>query len=182
MSTLKVTIEMLQARGHTNIQACQTIEEVVENITEGRFIVCGGGEKVIHVFFHNEDRVGVKQLRSWVESSNADNIVVVSYEGPTAFTRKESENNYTQVQFFLFRDLCVNITKHVLVPRHEKVSGNQLPFDLSESMDEIPSLYSNDKVAQFYAFDVGDLIRITRTAGVQEPVYYYRRVRAPPSL
>lgn len=181
MSTLKTIIEMLTDRGYQNIQACQTVEEVTEHMTESRFIVCGGGRQTVHVYFHNEDRVGVKQLRSWVEASNVDSIIVVSLDGPTSFTRRESEQNYHQVQFFLFRDLCVNITKHVLVPKHEKVTRDELPFELSESMDEVPTFYTTDKVVQYYAFQVGDIVRITRTAGVQEPVFYFRIVRSPPA-
>lgn len=181
MSTLKVTIEMLQDRGYTNIQACQTVEEITENMIEGHYIVCGGGRKLIQVFFHNEDRVGVKQLRLWVEGSSADNIIVVSLEGPTAFTRREADQNYKQVQFFLFKELCVNITKHCLVPFHEKIQMDKLPLELSSTMDELPSLYTTDKVAQYYAFQPNDLIRITRTAGVQEPVFYYRMMRNPPA-
>ena len=181
MTVLKTTIEMLKDRKYVNIQACQTLEEVVHNMTESRCIVCGYGERVIHVYFHNEDRVGVKQLRTWIETSTADNLIVVSLDGPTAFTRKEAEQNYKQVQFFLFRDLCVNITKHMLVPVHEKVSSDALPLKLSASMSELPGLWTTDRVAQYYAYEPGDIIRITRTAGVQEPVYYYRIVCSPPA-
>lgn len=181
LSTLKTTIEMLQNRGYNSIQACQSIDEVVENMTEGRCIIYGNGRRTIQVFFHNEDRVGVKQLRTWVETTPADNVIIISLEGPTAFTRREAEQTYPQVQFFLFRDLCVNITKHVLVPLHEKVMASELPFELSSARTEVPSLYSTDRVAQYYAFQVGDIIRITRTAGVQEPVFYYRILRAPPA-
>lgn len=172
---------MLTDRGYTNIQACQSIDEVVENMTEMRCIICGSGRRTIQVFFHNEDRVGVKQLRNWVETTTADGVIIVSLEGATAFTRREAEQNYPQVQFFLFRELCVNITKHVLVPVHKKVAPTDLPFDLSKNRDEVPSLYSSDRVAQYYAFQTGDIIRITRTAGVQEPVYYYRILRPPPA-
>lgn len=182
MTTLRTVIEMLDDRNYINIQACQTIEEVVHNMKEGRCIAYGTqGSSVIQVFFHNEDRVGVKQLRTWVESTSADSIVIVSLEGPTAFTRREADQNYSKIQFFLFRDLCVNITKHILVPRHEKIPLSQVPFDISSSMDEVPSLYSTDRVAQYYSYKPDDIIRITRTAGVQEPVYYYRILRHPPS-
>lgn len=181
LSTLRTTIEMLQDRGYNSIQACQSIDEIVENMTENRCIVCGNGRRTIQVFFHNEDRVGVKQLRSWVETTQADGVIIVSLEGPTAFTRREAEQNYPHVQFFSFRELCVNITKHVLVPKHEKVSIDDLPFELSKNCYEVPSLYSTDRVAQYYAFQTGDIIRITRTAGVQEPVFYYRILRQPPA-
>lgn len=172
---------MLKDRGYTNIQCCQTLEEVTQNMSENRHIVYGGGSKIIHVYFHNEDRVGVKQLRTWIENSTADNIIVISLEGPTAFTRKEAEINYPHVQFFLFRELCVNITKHVLVPKHEKTTLSELPFTTSASGNEVPSLYTTDKISQYYAYEPGDVIRITRTVGTQEPVYYYRIVVPPPS-
>lgn len=181
-SVLKTTIEMLKDRNYEHIQACQTIDEVVQNMNDNRFIVCGNGTQVVHVFFHNDERLGVKQLRSWVEQSAADNIIVVSLDGPTAFTRKEAENQFPHVQFFLFKDLCVNITRHCLVPKHEKIeSTSDLPLPFTTSKNELPGLYTTDKVAQYYAYAPGDVIRITRTAGVQEPVYYYRMVRLPPN-
>lgn len=180
--TLTTVIEMLKDRGYSNIKSCQTFDEIVQNMTDLRYIVCGTMDKsFINVFFHNEERVGVRQLRQWVESSTADRIIVVSLDGPTAFTRKEAEQNYKQVQFFTFRDLCVNITRHTLVPKHERIDGAKLPLGLTESKAELPILYTNDRIAQYYAFAPGDVVRITRTAGVQEPVYYYRIVRTSAS-
>lgn len=182
MATLRTTIEMLNDRGYANIQACQSIEEIRTHMTENRYVVSGGRESVLHVFFHNEDRVGVKQLRTWVESSNADRIVVVSLEGPTSFTKREADTNYPQVQFFLFRELCVNITKHTMVPKHRRLPDkSHVPVELSASCGELPVLFTTDRVAQYYGFEVGDLIQITRTVGSQEPVYYYRIVRRPPA-
>lgn len=169
---------MLKDRGYVNIQACQTIEEISQNMVESRYIVSGSGGESIQVFFHNEDRVGVKQLRTWVENCMADKIIIVSLEGPTAFTRKEAESSYENVQFFTFRELCVNIMHHMLVPKHEKVTEDEIPYRLSASRAELPTLSTADKVAQYYAYEPGDIIRITRTAGVQEPIYFYRIVRS----
>lgn len=181
-NSLKTMIEMLKDRGHTNIQSCQTLEEITQNMTDNRYVVCGGGETQVQVFFHNEERVGVKQLRSWVETSTADAIIIVSLDGPTAFTRKEAEQNYPHVQFFTFRDVCVNITKHHLVPKHEKVTdASSMRLKTSESKNELPVLYTTDKIAQYYAYAPGDVVRITRTVGVQEPVFFYRLITAPPA-
>jgi len=179
MATLKTSIEMLKDRGYTNIQSCQTLDEVKQGMCESRCIVCGNGDRSVHIYFHNEDRVGVKQLRSWVESSTADNVIVVSLEGPTAFTRKEAETQCPHVRFFLFSQLCVNITKHSLVPKHEKVSA--LPMTLSAEMTEVPSLFTTDAVCQYYGYEPQSIIRITRTVGAHEPMYYYRIVRRPPA-
>ena len=178
MAILRTTIEMLRDRGYSNVQACQSVDQVISNMSDSRHIVSGSGPNVIHVFFHNEERVGVKTLRTWVENSVADRIIVASLEGPTAFTRKEAEQYYKQVQFFMFRDLCVNITKHTLVPLHEKITKEMVPVKVSN--EQMPQLWTNDKVSQYYAFEVGDIVRITRTCGTQEPIYYYRIVRSPP--
>lgn len=177
IKTLTTCIEMLKDRGYVHIQACQTVDEITQNMVDARYIVCGAGEETIQVFFHNEDRVGVKQLRAWVEGSMADKIIIVSLEGPTAFTRKEAEQSYDKVQFFTFRELCVNIMHHMLVPKHEKVCEADVPYRLSASRAELPILATSDKVAQYFAYEPGDIIRITRTAGVQEPIYFYRIVR-----
>lgn len=181
-NSLKTMIEMLKDRGYSNIQSCQTLEEITQNMTDNRYVVCGGGETHVQVFFHNEERVGVKQLRSWVETSTAEAIIIVSLDGPTAFTRKEAEQSYPHVQFFTFRDVCVNITKHQLVPKHEKVTDpSSIRLKTSESKNELPVLYTTDRIAQYYAYAPGDVVRITRTVGVQEPVFFYRLITAPPA-
>ena len=171
MRSLKTCIEMLQDRGYTSIQACQTVEEVQQNMLDAKPIVCGYGPAALHVFFHGEERVGVKQLRSGVASSSADWIVIVSLDGPTAFTRKEAEAQHPHVQFFGFKDVCVNVTKHELVPRHRAVEYSDHPAD------DLPVLLTTDKVCQYYAFAPGTVVEVTRTAGVQTPTPYYRIVK-----
>lgn len=173
---LGVVLEMLRDRGYEHLQACQTVAEVVQNMEDNAHIVFGSkGETTLAVFFYGDERVGVKQLRQWVESSVADRLIVLSLDGPTAFTKREAEHHHPQVQFFTYEQLCVNITRHSLVSKHERIDA--LPAQLEPSA--LPVLYTTDRVAQYYAFEPGDLVRITRTAGVQEPCYYYRRVQVP---
>ena len=178
---MKTLIEMLRDRGYVDIQTCQTVEEAFESMTALRPLMQAvGNDRLVRVHFHNEERVGVKQLRAWTENAGNDAIIVVSLDGPTSFTRKEAEEKNPNVSFFLFRDLCVNITRHELVPRHERIPRSTLPLDGS-SVDALPVLYTTDRVAQYYDFRPDDIVRITRTAGVQEPVYYYRILRVPPA-
>lgn len=178
---------MLKDRGLDFVQACQTIDEVTQNMLEGRPVVTASSERSetghshTCIYFHNEDRVGVKALRQWIEASVADEIIVVSLDGPTAFTRKEAEQTCPQVQFFQFRDLCVNITHHILVPKHQRITEKDIPLELSSTKHELPMLWTSDKVAQYYAYKPGDIVRITRIVGTQEPVHYYRIVRNPPA-
>jgi len=122
-------------------------------------------------------------MRIWNEAYPENQIIIVSLEGPTAFTKKEAENNYPNIQFFLFQQLCVNITKHALVPKHECLG----PTERSNMKirvfhdEEWPKLYTSDPIAQYYNYKAGDLIKITRTVGYPEPVYFYRLVCSAPS-
>ena len=139
------------------------------------------GNDSIIVFFHNEERIGVKQLRNWSEDNMGSKLIIVSLEGPTAFTKKEADQNYPNVQFFTFQNMSVNITKHTLVPKHEKITYDSIKHLYAvNSSEEWPKLYRPDPISQYYNFKDGDLIRISRTLGYPEPVYYYRLVCNPP--
>lgn len=179
VKTLTTCLQMLNDRQCTNLQACQTVDEITQQMLESKHVVTGitNSKRAIKIFFHNEERVGVKQLRAWTDQCGEDAIIIVSLDGPTAFTRKEADNAQLNVQFFTFQELCVNITRHILVPSHEKISKEQLPINITKNCAELPILATTDKVSQYYAYQPGDIIRITRTSGVQEPVYYYRIVR-----
>jgi len=153
---------------------------------ENEHVLCGTkDEKHTFVYFHNEERIGVKQLRLWNEIHADCNVIIVSLEGPTAFTKKEADQNYENIQFFLFKDLCVNITKHAIVPKHELLDTTEVQkinYQISDNGSEWPKLYTTDAISQYYNFKPGNLIRITRTIGTQEPVYYYRLVCTPPIM
>ena len=135
------------------------------------------------VFFHNEERVGVKYMRNLTEQHPNHTIIIVSLEGPTSFTKREADHSCPNIQFFLFKELCVNISRHCLVPKHEKLSKeavSKLNYTISPSSNEWPKLYTTDKISQYYHYQTGDIIRITRTMGYPEPVYFYRLVCNPP--
>ena len=182
---IRTVVEMLKDRGYSVSNDCRTVGDITYKMQENDIIVFGEQENKpnIVVYFHNEERIGVKQLREWNESFSDSDIIIVSLEGPTAFTKKEVDQHYPNVQFFLYENLCINITKHHLVPRHEKIQ----PEDIKKlnikvkNNEEWPKIYVSDPVVQYYDFKPGDLIRITRTIGYPEPIYYYRLVCSTPS-
>lgn len=183
-NVLRVSGEMLVDRGFALTYTAASIADLLARMGNSDAIIEAyreeeGATKCVLVFFHNEDRVGIKQLRMWRERDADAKLIIVSTEGPTAFTRKEADGNDGNVEFFNFKQLCVNITRHRLVPRHQKVSADQVPYDIRG--EEWPKLYTNDAVASYYAFRPGDIIRVTRTIGYPEPVVYYRKVCVAPN-
>ena len=114
----------------------------------------------------------MKYARSVLDDcqSRESRAVVVSVDGPTPFTRKECDGK--PIQFFLARDVCVDIVDHCLVPLHEAVSDPP-PGVLPE---ELPRMEQTDKVAQYYDWQPGTIVKITRVFGGSEPIPFYRIV------
>lgn len=177
--------EMLHDRGLVNIQGISHYTQAVQCFQDSSLVLtgmCSETSETTSVFFHNEDRVGVKQLRAWCEQSSSQTLIIVSLEGPTSFTRKETEQYERNVHFFTFKELCVNITRHALVPKHEKVNSEEKTTNLFlKHPEDLPRLYSNDKVSLYYDYQPGDIIKITRTVAYSEPFVYYRLVVPPVS-
>ena len=175
---VEVSRTMIVARGAVDIS---TVPDPIESITnETGHVLCGvssDGQKRWDVYIHNEERVGVKYARSIVEECErhdgvVSDAIIVSIEGPTPFTRRECEGK--RVQFFLARDMCVNIVDHSLVPKHEAVA--EPPPGVK--VEELPRMELSDKIAQYYDWRPGQVVRITRVFGGHEPIPYYRVVVA----
>lgn len=182
--TMKTLKEMLVDRGFSEfIYTCKTVEEIEEAIKQSNnilHVLNPVSHQEIKVFFCSDEKVGVKHLRMWSEQNDDDNtsIIIVSLDGPTAFTKKEteSENCKSNVQFFTFMDLSVNVSKHVLVPKHVKVDKVPEINGFTIEKNDLPKLSVTDKICQYYSFQSGDIIEITRTCGTQQPQKYYRIV------
>ena len=65
------------------------------------------------------------------------------------------------------------MTHHNLVPKHRCV----VDYD-AHPVSDLPVLLTSDKICQYYDFALNSVIEITRTAGVQEPMKYYRVVKS----
>ena len=111
---LKTCEEMLRDRGCTQVETHPNVNDAMES---GETVMKGRGRTSIDIYFHNEDRVGVKIVRNLIETNSVDLIVLVSTEGPTTFTRKEAEDMNNQ--FFTFKEQFVNLTRHCILPKHE---------------------------------------------------------------
>ena len=122
----------------------------------------------VDVYFHAEERVGVKFARAALEASPS--CIIVSVEGPTPFTRKECSDS--RVEFFCARELVYNVTKHSLVPAHERLAE---PPD-GTTRDTLPKMLDGDPIVRYYGWPVGTVVRVWRCFGGNEPIPYVRVV------
>ena len=167
---LRTCREMIEDRGFDEVS-----EDDLERDTSGTgLVMCGtssdNGARV-SVYICMEDRVGVKFGRNVLEASDDDvDNIVVSIDGPTPFTRRECQ----RVQFFTALELCKNVTRHCLVPRHRRIDADQLPRGMQ--MDRLPRILDTDRVVQYYNWPCGTVVKIRRVFGGYEPIDYFRVV------
>ena len=135
----------------------------------------GAARVGVDVFVCGEAKVAVKFARAALDRSAGRGVVFVSVDGPTPFTRRACEAE--GVQFFTAKQLCYNVTRHALVPRHEVVGAP--PAGVTTA--QLPRLLVSDPVAQYYAWPVGTIVRVWRGFGGGERVPYFRLVASSPS-
>ena len=185
--------EMLRDRGCTRVERAADLAPCLAAATPPEPALRGrGGARDFDVFLHGEDRVGVKYARAVIEHCAAGgrdarergrdegrdarergrdegrDAIIVSVEGPTPFTRRECEGE--RVQFLCARDVVVNVTRHALVPRHERVPRG--PVDAAH----LPRILETDRVVQYYGWPPGTVVRVWRCFGGHEPIPYFRVV------
>ena len=163
--------QMLRDRGCARVTRAADRDAAV---AEGQPLMRGrGGGREVDVYVHGEDKVGVKAARHALEARAHPGVevVMISPDGPTPFTRKECED---AIQFFCARDVCVNVTRHALVPKHERVDAPPPSIQIAS----LPKILETDRVVQYYAWPVGTVVRVWRCYGGHEPVPYFRVVAA----
>ena len=166
---LRTCDEMLKDRGCAAVSWCE------EEVEGGILFLRGRGGEEVDVFLLSEPKVGVKQARAILDKSGERNVVLVSLEGATPFTKKECEGR--TVQFMLARDLCVNVTKHSLVPTHTMVDSP--PPNMS--VEQLPRILDTDPIVQYYRWPIGSVVKVCRVFAGNEEIPYFRVVAPAPS-
>lgn len=160
--------EMMQDRGCERVTRADNLLGAVK---AGAAVLRARGGVDVNVYVHAEERVGVKAARAVLDECEEAGVtaVVVSAEGPTPFTRKECDGK--PVQFFEARSLCYNVTRHALVPKHERAEAP--PGVAPRSLPKLPE---TDPVVQYYGWPPGTVVRVWRCFGGHEPIPYFRVV------
>lgn len=129
----------------------------------------------IWVNFCDEASVGVKTMREFVilvASKHFSNALFIYQQNITPTAQRLIPSVAPAViETFPEADLVVNITKHVLVPRHIVLSDDEKKallqtYRLKES--QLPRIQSLDPVARYFGLKRGQVVKIIRrseTAG-----------------
>ena len=177
LTVYNVCNQMMVDRGFRIIDSIPTIDELYARMEAMEHVIAGQHDTAnIRLFFLIEDRVPVRIVRQLMEGAlDFSKTVIVSMDGPTSFTAKETGTTCPmRVQYLKYKDMFTNVTKHHCVPYHSLYTGPRQYADA-----DYPKILSTDRVVEYYDFQVGDLVKIVRRFGVPEERAYIRIVCHP---
>lgn len=190
----KTVLELLRDRGYVVLENEQDLDMPFEEFSQ-RFAAANynrdsltmlkqkedDSAEQIYVFFPEQaanQSLGVKPISQKSERMEQDGInraIIVLKTGLTPHARQAieslSQGERFRMEVFYENELLVNITNHVLVPKHEVLSPEDkkallLRYKLKES--QLPRIQKKDPIARYYGLSQGDVVKITRpseTAG-----------------
>jgi DNA-directed RNA polymerase subunit H (RpoH/RPB5) len=110
--------------------------------------------------------------------TDKDEIVFVVFDSSFDKTKVvEFEDNNDNVNVFYYKQLLFNVSKHQLVPLHQKVDDDTKRTLkkklLIKNFGQLPLIYKSDPVCKYYNFRKGDVIKIHRPSmGNKEHIAY----------
>ena len=155
----QICIEMFQQRGYVIIDSDE--DRILANKEDGNQICAFF---TIHKF--NIDRL--QEYISTMKKMDVWHCVIVFKENATPVAKKiVLDSKEMVIELFEQDEMQYNLTKHYLVPKHEKIlvnASNSSEFKKA-TVDKFPIILKSDPVSRFYAYSRGDIIKITRKNG-----------------
>eukprot|EP00696_Hemimastix_kukwesjijk_P011447 gnl/Hemi2/24363_TR8186_c0_g1_i1.p1 gnl/Hemi2/24363_TR8186_c0_g1~~gnl/Hemi2/24363_TR8186_c0_g1_i1.p1 ORF type:complete len:224 (+),score=51.18 gnl/Hemi2/24363_TR8186_c0_g1_i1:62-673(+) len=140
-------------------------------------------KRAIFVFFPDDQKVGVKPIRRYIDRMKAEGVnraIIVVQNQLTSFARQalSSIQKYT-LEHFLEAELLVNITHHMLVPKHQLLPDPERKallerYKLKET--QLPRIQLSDPVARYYGLERGQVVKIVRPSETAGRYVTYRYV------
>jgi DNA-directed RNA polymerase I, II, and III subunit RPABC1 len=91
------------------------------------------------------------------------------------------EKEYKGNEMFWLNNLVINITHHFLVPKHEKITEDEVKKLMMElyitNRLNLPIMLKTDPIARYLDLSSGDVVRITRFSPTSGQYFSYRVVK-----
>jgi len=142
----------------------------------------------IFVFFEDEPKVGVKPIKKNLERMQKEEVsraIMVVQQCLTAFAKQALNNSVNstggkyKIEQFNEKELLINITDHILVPKHSLLTPQEkkallLKYKLKET--QLPRIQSKDAVSRYFGLNRGDVMKIERPSETAGRYITYRLV------
>ncbi|EIW84217.1 RPB5 subunit of DNA-directed RNA polymerase [Coniophora puteana RWD-64-598 SS2] len=136
----------------------------------------------IFIYFSDERSVGIKTMRKLIailEEKSIQRAIIIFPGAMTGAARKVIVAMASQyrIEEFSESDLLVNITHHILVPKHEVLTPEQKKALLEKYRlkdTQLPRIQLADPVARYYGLRRGQVVKITRPSETSGRYASYR--------
>jgi len=156
---LQTCLEMFQQRGYTIIDHD---EDRINAVKEDGRQICA--------FMADIQKFNVNRVQEYISFMNqleTKHGIIVYKDNATPMAKKVVDNSQDiLIELFTEEELQYNITKHRLVPKHERLSSEEALAFKVRFGKKFPSLLRSDPVCRFYGYNRGDIIKITRKDGI----------------
>lgn len=171
----QIVQKMLSARGYSSMRmlTVKTVHELnaSEAYTYENIGIIGmNGNFKVKVIFSPPSKIGVKPIRSYMDSAIKDDIfhVILVHQSSITNPAKREIRNITRIKFETFHvnELQFDITTHELNPKVRLLShlDRERLVDLyGWSITSLPRFVSTDPLVRFHGYEPGDVIEITGT-------------------
>ena len=114
--------------------------------------------------------------------NNKTQVIFVTKYKPNSTILGIQCHKEIDIQVFWYKQLLMNPSKHILVPKHVKVPPDQHVDILHKynivSKVQLPVILYGDAIARYYNFKRGDIIKIQGSLlNINERIYRYRCVK-----
>lgn len=159
--------EMLQQREY---KIDDDVDSDAEDELPTHLIATKPDGKQIVVFTSIVPKYNIKSFHNTVASMNELKIKhgIVVYTTITPATKKkiaDTDAIRLTIESFTDQELRYNPTKHRLVPLHTRLNADECKAFKEKYGTKIKVIKVDDVISRFYAFQKGDIIKITRRSG-----------------
>lgn len=192
--SLKHVAEMMSARGASDEDVSRFLEEA-SDVPKNRFysdsVVLHIGTSICVIYILNKNVKDfwktIKDISAGelVEEYECNNFILVTMDKPTTANSNAIELMNTELgklggkmENFLMKELRYNPARHILVPKHEKITDDDVKGLLEKHMlkspFQLPHISKSDIMARYLGLRHGDVVRITRINDTSGSYFYYR--------
>ncbi|KAF8403606.1 hypothetical protein HHK36_011710 [Tetracentron sinense] len=139
--------------------------------------------KRILVIFCGTDVVKVSIIRGIssqiVNKDNLTGVMLILQNKITSQAQQAVDVFPFKVEIFQITDLLMNITKHILMPKHEILTNEEkqkLLKKLNLEDNQIPRMLKKDAIARYYGLEKGQVVKSTYDGEITDSHVSYRCV------
>lgn len=172
INSMKTILEMIKDRQYNvNIEAInETLitDSFIQKSKSKPGIMINVDNKVMIIYQILKDKVDMPSLKKFLDEYNEIDLDVILITQEKLLLKQLEDLKLYQknISSFQLKELQINITKHFLVPKHEKVPKKDeqeiLDFYNLKSKTQLPLILKTDPMSRYLGLQSGDLVKITR--------------------